>query len=78
MSYSLELKCKDCKKSNKCIDPVVLGGAIFTIHSIGLPLYQFMPYRKGRIKKQLSPERKAMAIESLRKAREATILSSKI
>ena len=39
------------------------------------PLYQYMPYRKGRIKKQLSPERKAKNIEPLRKIREAAILS---
>jgi hypothetical protein len=36
-----------------------------------------MPYRKGRVKKELSAERKAMAIENLRKARKAAILSSK-
>lgn len=35
MSYSLNMKCFQCKKSWKCVDPQVLGGAIFTIHSIG-------------------------------------------
>lgn len=35
MSYSLEMKCGDCKYSDTCIDPQVLGGAVFTIHSIG-------------------------------------------
>ena len=42
------------------------------------PLYQYMPYRKGRIKKELSAERKARVIENFRKGREAAILSSKI
>lgn len=41
--------------------------------TVSCPLYQFMPYRKGRIKKQMTPE----ALENLRKAREAAILSSK-
>jgi len=40
---------------------------------VSCPLYQYMPYRKGRIKKQMTPE----ALENLRKAREAAILSSK-
>jgi hypothetical protein len=44
---------------------------------ISCPLYQYMPYRKGRVKKELSAERKAMAVENLRKARESAILSSK-
>jgi len=44
---------------------------------VSCPLYQYMPYRKGRVKKELSAERKAMAIENLRKARKAAILSSK-
>jgi hypothetical protein len=42
------------------------------------PLYQYMSYRKGRIKKELSAERKARVIENFRKGREAAILSSKI
>lgn len=42
--------------------------------TVSCPLYGFMPYRKGRVKKQLSPARKAMAMEGLRKARESTIL----
>jgi hypothetical protein len=41
------------------------------------PLYQYMPYRKGRVKKVLSPERRAVATENLRKGREAAILSSR-
>lgn len=44
---------------------------------VSCPLYQYMPYRKGRVKKVLSAERKVIAIENLRKGREAAILSSK-
>jgi len=46
---------------------------------ISCPLYQYMPYRKGRIKKQMTPERKAIALENLRRpgARESAIPSSK-
>ena len=35
MSYSLNTKCIECKKSDKCVDPQVLSGAIMAIHSIG-------------------------------------------
>ena len=34
------------------------------------PLYQFMPYRKGRVKKVLSEKEKQQRIESLKRARE--------
>jgi hypothetical protein len=40
---------------------------------VSCPLYQYMPYRKGRIKKQLSPERHARAVESLKKGRETML-----
>lgn len=36
---------------------------------ISCPLYRFMPYRKGRVKKVLNNERRQKAIETLKIAR---------
>jgi len=44
---------------------------------VSCPLYQYMPYRKGRQKKELSPEQKAVITERLKKGREASSLPSK-
>jgi hypothetical protein len=35
MSYSLNTKCHDCKKSVECTDHEVIRGAVDTIHMIG-------------------------------------------
>lgn len=35
MSYSLNKKCKECTKKDKCSDSSVLEGAIYSIHMIG-------------------------------------------
>ena len=41
MSYTLENKCFECKRSEKCIDNEIISGAIQTIHSVA--------YGKGHI-----------------------------
>lgn len=33
MSYTLESKCSDCEKNDKCADGSIIGGAINTIHT---------------------------------------------
>lgn len=35
------------------------------------PLYQYMPYRAGRVKRQISEERKRQGAEALRRYRES-------
>jgi len=37
---------------------------------VSCPLYQYMPYRKGRIKKEISPEKRARLEAQLKKGRE--------
>jgi hypothetical protein len=44
---------------------------------VSCPLYQFMPYRKGRIKKTVSPEKRAMLSEQLKKGRETMLRQKK-
>lgn len=40
------------------------------------PLYQFMPYREGKKKRQVSEEERQRLVERLRKGKKAAILPS--
>jgi len=41
---------------------------------VGCPLYQYMPYRKGRQKKQLTPEQKARIVAQFKGRRSSISL----
>ena len=36
---------------------------------VNCPLYEFMPYRKSRKKKELTPEQKAIVVENFKRVR---------
>lgn len=40
---------------------------------VSCPLYQYMPYRRGRVKKTVSPEKRAMLTEQLKRSRETAL-----